>query len=117
MKGPISVPDSVSDLKLTRERSRNEINDFLESDMVDHKLGGIPGWKAAFGARHKSNLIAVCVLGRPVARNGRRRQRNLNYTVRIATRKAIKHRFLANRSRPKVGAFLEGYQRISLTLE
>jgi GNAT superfamily N-acetyltransferase len=44
------------------------VNEFLESDLVDHKLGGVPGWKAAFGARYNGNLIAVCVLSRPVAR-------------------------------------------------
>lgn len=59
---------AVSDLELTRERSRNEVNQFLESERVDHNRGGVPGWKAAFGARHHEELIAVCVLSRPVAR-------------------------------------------------
>lgn len=66
--GLTSVPQSVAQLEWKRERSRNEINAFLESDAVDHKLGGVPGWKAAFGARYEGNLVAVCVLGRPVAR-------------------------------------------------
>ena len=112
MKGPISVPDSVSDLKLTRERSRNEINDFLESDMVDHKLGGIPGWKAAFGARHKSNLIAVCVLGRPVARMvDEDKEVSITRYGSRPERPSNTGSWLIARARK--WAFLEGYQRIS----
>lgn len=61
-------PSSVSDLRMCRERSRTDINAFLEDREVDHKLGSVPGWKAAFGARYRNKLIAVCVLGRPVAR-------------------------------------------------
>lgn len=63
-----SPPSSVSDLRMSRERSRTEINAFLEDREVDHELGSVPGWKAAFGARYRNKLIAVCVLGRPVAR-------------------------------------------------
>ncbi len=59
---------SIRDLKLHRERSRNEVNQFLESDDINHNRGGVPGWKAAFGARYENELIAVCVLSRPVAR-------------------------------------------------
>lgn len=62
-------PSSVSDLELHRERSRIDINEFLESDSVNHQLGGVPGWKAAFGARHHGELLAVCVLSRPVSRH------------------------------------------------
>ena len=64
-----STPLSVTDLDLHRERSRNTVNAFLELDEVDHQLGEVPGWKAAFGARYDSKLIAVCVLGRPVSRH------------------------------------------------
>jgi GNAT superfamily N-acetyltransferase len=53
---------------LCRERSRTAVNDFLESDQINHKLGGVPGWKAAFGGRYDGDLVAVCVLSRPVAR-------------------------------------------------
>ncbi|WP_423743926.1 XF1762 family protein (plasmid) [Haladaptatus sp. SPP-AMP-3] len=105
-------PDSVSNLQLTRERSRTEINDFLESDEVNHKLGGIPGWKAAFGARYKSNLIAVCVLGRPVAR-----MVDADEEISI-TRYASRPERPSNAgswliARARNWAFLEGYQRIS----
>jgi len=56
---------SVSDLELTRERKKQPINEFLEQR---HPLGGVPGWKACFGARYQDMLVAVVVLGRPVAR-------------------------------------------------
>lgn len=59
---------NLDDLQLTRERGRNIINDFLESDSVNHDLGAIQGWKAAFGLRYDDELVAVCVLGRPLSR-------------------------------------------------
>jgi GNAT superfamily N-acetyltransferase len=55
-------------LSVSRERSRNAVNAFLEHPVVDHDLGGVVGWKAAFGARHQGDLVAVCVLSRPSAR-------------------------------------------------
>jgi hypothetical protein len=63
------TPNSISDLRIVRERSRNEINEFLELEKVDHKLGSVVGWKAAFGARYRGELIAVCILSRPVSRH------------------------------------------------
>lgn len=104
------TPPSVSDLELHRERSRNEINEFLESK-VDHQLGSVPGWKAAFGARYQGELIAVCVLGRPVAR-----QIDADRVISIS-------RFAARPSRPantgswliaraREWARLEGYEKI-----
>ncbi len=69
MESQLPSPSSVSNLKLCRERGRNEVNSFLESEVVDHRLGSVPGWKAAFGARYGEELVAVCVLGRPVARH------------------------------------------------
>lgn len=68
MSNKIPRPDTVNDLTVCRERSRTEINEFLESDLVDHQLGSVPGWKASFGARDSGDLVAVCVLSRPVAR-------------------------------------------------
>lgn len=68
MKDAYPRPTTVTDLVLTRERSRTEVNSFLESDAADHQLGSVPGWKAAFGARYEGALVAVCILGRPVAR-------------------------------------------------
>lgn len=58
-------PASVSDLELTRERERQPINEFLEQR---HPLGGVPGWKACFSGRYNDALVAVVVVGRPVAR-------------------------------------------------
>lgn len=63
-----AVPPSVDSLELHRERSRTRVNEFLERDTIDHKLGGVPGWKAAFSGRYQQDLVAVCVLSRPVAR-------------------------------------------------
>ena len=105
------APSSVADLELSRERSRNEVNSFLESEVVDHQLGSIPGWKAAFGARYQDELVAVCILGRPVAR-----QIDADTVVSIT-------RFAAHPVRPantgswliaraRQWAQLEGYEKI-----
>lgn len=59
MKNQLSTPNSVAELNLCRERSREEVNEFLEHDLVNHQLGSIPGWKAAFGARYEEKLIAI----------------------------------------------------------
>lgn len=64
----IPKPPSVTHLDLTRERSRIRVNSFLEDDEIDHILGGVPGWRACFGARYSDILYAVCVVGRPTAR-------------------------------------------------
>ena len=58
----------TNQLSLRRERSRNAVNAFLEHPVVDHELGSVVGWKAAFGARYRGDLVAVCVLSRPTAR-------------------------------------------------
>jgi len=68
MNSRLPTPDTVHDLTLCRERSRTEINEFLDSELVDHQLGSVPGWKAAFGARYNEKLVAICILSRPVAR-------------------------------------------------
>lgn len=68
MNNRLPTPDAVGDLTLCRERNRTEINEFMESEVVDHQLGSVPGWKAAFGARYNGKLVAVCILSRPVAR-------------------------------------------------
>jgi len=112
MNRKLAIPRSVSNLRVTRERSRNEINRFLESDDVNHKLGGVPGWKAAFGARYDSKLIAICILGRPISR-----MVDSNAEISIT-------RFAARPGRPantgswliahaRRWAFLEGYERVS----
>ena len=58
-------PTSVDDLTLVRERERATVNEFLEQR---HPLGSVPGWKACFSARYGDCIVAVVVLGRPVAR-------------------------------------------------
>lgn len=58
-------PGSTDDLELVRERTKRPVNEFLEQN---HPLGGVPGWKAAFSARYRDSIVAVVVLGRPVAR-------------------------------------------------
>lgn len=62
---PPTAP-SVNDLTLIRERERQPINEFLEQH---HPLGSVPGWKACFSARYNDSIVAVLVVGRPVARN------------------------------------------------
>ena len=59
------TPDSVSDLSLSREKSRKQVNRFLERV---HPRGGVTGWKACFGARYEGYLVACIVLERPSAR-------------------------------------------------
>ena len=60
------TPASVSDLTLSRERSRKQVNLFLERV---HPRGGVTGWKACFGARFEGYLVACLVLERPSARH------------------------------------------------
>ena len=112
MEESVNTSYSVSDLRLSRERSRNEVNAFLESNPVGHKLGGVPGWKAAFGARYQSELIAICILGRPVSR-----MVDADEEISI-TRFGTRPERPANTgswliARARDWAFLEGYQRIS----
>jgi GNAT superfamily N-acetyltransferase len=59
------APSSVSDCRLTRERSREAVNRFLDRH---HPRGGVPGWKACFGARYDGHLVGCVVLSRPVSR-------------------------------------------------
>jgi len=60
------VAGSTDDLELTRERVKTPVNGFLEAH---HPRGGVPGWKACFAARHRTDLVAALVLSRPVARH------------------------------------------------
>lgn len=111
MSNKTAQPGSVSDLRLTRERSRLEINEFLDSEVVDHKLGSVPGWKAAFGARFNGKLIAVCILGRPVARHINADEViSISRFAALPTRPANTGSWLIARARR--WARLEGYQRM-----
>lgn len=111
MNSRIPKPNSVDDLRLTRERSRSEVNSFLDAKMVDHELGSVPGWKAAFGARFNEELIAVCILGRPVARHiDANEVISISRFAALPTRPANTGSWLIARARK--WARLEGYQKI-----
>jgi len=56
---------SVDDLRLTREREKQPVDEFLQQH---HPRGPVPGWKACFGARYRDMLVALVILGRPVSR-------------------------------------------------
>lgn len=111
MREKLPKPTSVSDLDLCRERSRKEINEFLDSNIVNHQLGSVPGWKAAFGARYHGELIAVCILGRPVARHiDHKNVISISRFATIPTRPANTGSWLIARSRE--WARLEGFQKM-----
>ena len=59
------TPSSVDDLTLVRERTRQPVTEFLEQR---HPLGSVPGWKACFSGRYQDYIVALVVIGRPVAR-------------------------------------------------
>ncbi len=111
MNSRIPKPNSVDDLRLTRERSRSEVNSFLDAKMVDHELGSVPGWKAAFGARFNEELVAVCILGRPVARHiDADEVISISRFAALPTRPANTGSWLIARARK--WARLEGYRKI-----
>lgn len=103
------TPSSVDDLTLTRERERQPINEFLSQR---HPLGDVPGWKACFGARYRDYLIAVVVLGRPVARHADDgTECSITRLCRREDRPANAGSWLIARARR--WADLEGYQTLS----
>lgn len=111
MTSQLPKPNSVDDLRLTRERSRSEVNDFLDDEVVEHELGSVPGWKAAFGARFNGELIAVCILGRPVARHiDADEVISISRFASVPTRPANTGSWLIARARE--WARLEGYQKM-----
>lgn len=59
------TPSSITDCELVRERERRPVSEFLAQR---HPLGKVPGWKACFSARYQDSIVALVVLGRPVAR-------------------------------------------------
>lgn len=60
---------STRDLKCVRLRSRAKVSDFLESPLVDHRLGDVQGWKAVFAAvSPEGHIVALTTLGRPPSR-------------------------------------------------
>lgn len=102
------TPPSTGDLQLSRERSRTDVTRFLERN---HPRGGVPGWKACFGARYEGHLVACVVLERPSARmldDG---------TVVEITRFALREDRPANTgswliARARRWAALEGFERL-----
>lgn len=111
MSSKLPTPTSVDDLRLTRERSRSEVNDFLDAEVVGHELGSVPGWKAAFGARFDDELVAVCVLGRPVARHiDADEVISISRFAALPTRPANTGSWLIARARE--WARLEGYRKM-----
>ncbi len=111
MEDAIPNPNSVNDLRLNRERSRSEVNNFLDTEIVDHELGSVPGWKAAFGARFNEELVAVCILGRPVARHiDADEVISISRFAALPTRPANTGSWLIARARR--WARLEGYRKL-----
>jgi GNAT superfamily N-acetyltransferase len=111
MSQQLPAPRSVTELNVSRERSRTEVNEFLEKDVVDHQLGSVPGWKAAFGARYDGQLVAVCVLGRPVARHiDAETVISISRFAALPTRPDNTGSWLIARARE--WARLEGYQKL-----
>lgn len=111
MSGIAAVPAaaSVDDLRLTRERERQPVNEFLERR---HPLGSVPGWKACFGARYRDYLVAVVVLGRPVARQADDgTELSITRFCRREDRPANTGSWLIARARQ--WAYLEGYDVLS----
>ena len=111
MNTGLPTPDAVNDLTLCRERSRTEINEFLDSELVDHQLGSVPGWKAAFGARYNEKLVAICILSRPVAREiDADRTISISRFAALPTRPQNTGSWLIARARE--WARLEGYENL-----
>lgn len=104
----------VDKLRLTRERDRIVVNGFLEHPDVDHDLGGVPGARAMFGARRRSDqeLIAVCVLGRPYSRFiDQDKEIMIIRLAALPSRPANTGSWLIAKARQ--WAYLEGYERIT----
>ena len=104
----LPTPESVDHLELTRERERQPINAFLEQR---HPLGGVPGWKACFGARYCDSIVAVVVVGRPVARQAPDSELAITRYCRREDRPANTGLWLIARTRR--WAALEGYDTLS----
>ena len=100
---------SVDDLTLTRERTKQPVDEFLEQR---HPLKKVPGWKACFSARYRDSIVAVVVLGRPVSRmadDGT--EISITRFCRREDRPENTGSWLIARARK--WAYLEGYETIS----
>lgn len=104
----VPAPVSIDSLSLTRLRDKQRVNIFLEEF---HQLGGVTGWKAAFGAEYKGYLVAVCIVGRPA--NPTVDDGNTIYIDRLAARPDRPHNtstWLIARARD--WCVLEGYDTL-----
>lgn len=99
---------SVSHLELVRERTRQPVNEFLEQR---HPLGSVPGWKACFSGRYKDSIVALVVVGRPVARQAPDSELSITRFCRREDRPANTGSWLIARVRQ--WASLEGYETLS----
>lgn len=106
--GQTRAPPSTDDLTLTRERERQPVNEFLEQR---HPLGGVAGWKACFGARYDDLIVAIVVVGRPVARAAPDTELSITRFCRRDDRPANTGSWLIARARQ--WAYLEGYETLS----
>lgn len=59
---------TTDDLTCRRIRSESEVSEFLDSPIVDHRLGDVQGWKAAFAAVRDDQIVAIAIMGRPSSR-------------------------------------------------
>lgn len=112
MTGIAEMPTagSVDQLELVRERTTKPVNEFLEQR---HPLGSVPGWKACFSARYRDSIVALVILGRPVARMADDGFSEINITrfCRRDDRPDNTGSWLIARARE--WARLEGYETIS----
>lgn len=106
--GTVSSASSVDDLQLTRERTRQPVNEFLEQR---HPLGAVAGWKACFSARYQDLIVAVLVLSRPVARHAPESELSITRFCRRDDRPANTGSWLIARGRK--WAELEGYETLT----
>ena len=103
------TPSNTDDLELVRERKRQPVNEFLEQR---HPLGSVPGWKACFSARYRDSIVAVVIVGRPVARQADDgRELSITRFCRRDDRPANTGSWLIARARQ--WAALEGYDTLS----
>lgn len=74
-RSSVPSPPSCGALSISQvsgEGSRGQINEFLEGGpdgLVDHSLGGVHVWKAAFVATYQGHTISALVLANPASPN------------------------------------------------
>lgn len=102
------TPKSITDCDLVRERTKRPIDEFLEQR---HPLGSVTGWKACFSARYRDFIVALVILGRPVARMADDSEISITRLCCRDDRPANTGSWLIARARH--WATLEGYETIS----